>query len=52
MKNALSPAGDGVPLAGTPAAGPAASGLAASGPPPRALVVESAGAAGRDLLHQ
>ena len=35
MKNALGPAGDGVPLAGTRPAGPAA-GLAASGPPLRA----------------
>src|SRR3984893_12866911 len=35
MKNTLSPAGDGVPLAGTRAAGPAAE-LAASGPPQRA----------------
>jgi MFS family permease len=35
MKNALGPAGDGVPLAGTRPAGPTA-GLAASGPPQRA----------------
>ena len=35
MKNALDPAGDGVPLPGTRPAGPAA-GLAASGPPQRA----------------
>ena len=35
MKNALRPAGDGGPLAGTQPAGPAA-GLAASGPPQRA----------------
>jgi hypothetical protein len=35
MKNALRPAGDGLPLAGRKLAGPAA-GLAASGPPQRA----------------